>query len=65
MKRLLSIALCIAMSLSLLSFTAFASGKGLYNFQSKYAYQKGQFTDVATGAWFESNVEQVYNLDNM
>ncbi|MBR2895785.1 MAG: S-layer homology domain-containing protein, partial [Oscillospiraceae bacterium] len=63
--RLLSIALCIALSLSVLSSTVFAADKGLHNFQAKSSYQTGQFTDVSNGAWFESNVAQVYNLGLM
>ncbi len=64
MKKTISFVLCIMMTISLLSVTAFAQS-GLSNFQKTHTYKNGQFGDVASGDWFSPNVEAAYEYGLM
>lgn len=62
-KRLLSLILAFALSLSLFS-AAFAAptGVGLSNFKKVNTYTEGQFSDVAAKAWYAPNVKSSFEL---
>lgn len=64
MKKTISLILCIIMTVSLLSVTAFAQG-GLSNFQKTLSYTEGKFTDVDSSDWFAMNVEAAYEYNLM
>ena len=59
MKKTISLVLCVVMTVSLLSVTAFAQA-GLTNFQKTLTYTNGQYSDVTSGDWFSTNVKAAY-----
>ena len=65
MKKTISLMLCAAMALSLLSVSAFAQS-GLENFKKSQNYTNGQFSDVNADSWYASNVQAAceYGLMN-
>lgn len=64
MKKTTSFVLCIMMTISLLSVSAFAQS-GLSNFQKTLTYKSGQFGDVASSDWFSPNVGAAYEYGLM
>lgn len=58
-KRLISIILAMTLILGVLPMSASAAG-GLSNFVRDRTYTNGQFSDVATTAWYAPNVQLSY-----
>ena len=58
-RRMFSILLTLALTLTL---TPAASAKGFGNFQRGNPYKSGQFTDVASGAWYAQSVQTAYEM---
>lgn len=64
-KRILSLALALGLSVSLLTTGALAAEPGLSNFQAVNTYSSGTFKDVPSSTWYTSNVKTAYELDLM
>lgn len=65
-KRILSAILACSLTLALLPGAALAAeSEGLSNFRKSNTYTQGQFTDVASTAWYASNVQAAYELGLM
>ena len=60
-KRILSVILIIALSVSLLTFAA-ASSPGFSNFTYSNNYRPGLFSDVTGSEWFAPFVQDAYNF---
>jgi hypothetical protein len=68
-KQLVSIALCLAIVITVLSGTAAyaagGAGASMSNFQSVAVYENGTFADVGAGAWYAPYVRKAYELGIM
>ena len=59
MKKIISAALCVIMTVSLLAGSAFAEA-GMGNFTKSNVYKTGRFVDVTAGNWFNESVGASY-----